>query len=106
MQHPHLEGASRQGRRPLSHGRGTHVVDSIAKIDRKDITDRLARESGFRDVKDLLETASHGSGTNVYLIRFHYLAPGAWDTKTATTDEDRPTLLQRIRRSKAARHNT
>ena len=22
----------------------------------------------------------HGSGDNVYLIRFHYLPPGAWDT--------------------------
>jgi hypothetical protein len=27
----------------------------------------------------LLLTAKHGRGTNVYLIRFHYLPPGAWD---------------------------
>jgi hypothetical protein len=23
--------------------------------------------------------ARHGAGENVYLIRFHYLPPGAWD---------------------------
>ena len=30
-------------------------------------------------MKDLLQTAKHGSGDNVYLIRFRYLPPGAWD---------------------------
>ena len=42
----------------------------------------LARESGFASVKDLLEMAQHGPGRNLYLIRFHYLPPGAWDRKT------------------------
>jgi hypothetical protein len=59
---------------------GLIVVDSIAPIGLADITYDLARESGFGSVEDLLQTAKHGSGTNVYLIRFHYLAPGAWDT--------------------------
>jgi hypothetical protein len=27
----------------------------------------------------LLRIARHGRGDNVYLIRFHYLPPGAWD---------------------------
>ena len=58
---------------------GHIVVDSILPIRLKDITNDLARESGFLDVKDLLETAKHGRGKNVYLIRFHYLRPGAWD---------------------------
>ena len=58
---------------------GHIVVDSIAPIRIRDITYDLARESGFSSVKDLLETARHGSGKNVYLIRFHYLPPGAWD---------------------------
>ena len=58
---------------------GHIVVDSIEPMAIKDITDDLARESGFSSVKDLLETAKHGSGRNVYLIRFHYLPPGAWD---------------------------
>jgi hypothetical protein len=59
---------------------GQIVVDSIAPIRMSDITYDLARESGFASVEDLLQTAKHGAGTNVYLIRFHYLAPGAWDT--------------------------
>jgi hypothetical protein len=58
---------------------GQIVVDSIMPMDIVDITYDLARESGFSSVKDLLQTAEHGSGDNVYLIRFHYLPPGAWD---------------------------
>jgi hypothetical protein len=57
---------------------GQIVVDSIVPIRLKDITHDLARESGFTNVKDLLEIAKHGRGQNVYLIRFHYLPPGAW----------------------------
>jgi hypothetical protein len=60
---------------------GQIVVDSIEPIGISDITHDLARESGFSDVKDLLETARHGSGDKVYLIRFHYLRPGAWDVR-------------------------
>jgi hypothetical protein len=59
---------------------GSIVVESIAPIRLRDITSDLARESGFDSVKDLLETAKHGSGRHVYLIRFHYLPPGGWDT--------------------------
>jgi len=82
---------------------GHIVVDSIASIARADITDDLARESGFASADDLIQTASHGGGKNVYLIRFHYLAPGAWDVPAprSAAGEDRPTLLHRIRRSPA-----
>jgi hypothetical protein len=59
---------------------GHIVVDSIVPIRLADITNDLARESGFSSVKDLLQIAKHGRGRNVYLIRFHYLPPGAWDT--------------------------
>ena len=59
---------------------GHIVVDSIAPIAVTDVTHDLARESGFESVDDLLQIARHGSGDNMYLIRFHYLAPGAWDT--------------------------
>jgi len=59
---------------------GHIVVDSIAPITVADITYDLARESGFESVADLLRIARHGSGDNVYLIRFHYVPPGAWDT--------------------------
>jgi len=56
---------------------GHIVVDSIAPITLTDITNDLARESGFESVDDLLRIARHGSGDNVYLIRFHYMPPGA-----------------------------
>jgi hypothetical protein len=80
---------------------GHIVIDSVASIEMADITDDLARESGFESAADLLHTAKHGSGDNVYLIRFHYLAPGAWDVAPArrAAAEDRQTLLQRIRRT-------
>jgi hypothetical protein len=61
-------------------GDGSIVVDSIVPITLEDITDDLARESGFPRVDDLLRVAKHGAGDNVYLIRFHYLPPGGWDT--------------------------
>ena len=59
---------------------GLIVVDSIVPIGLKDITHDLARESGFESVDDLLRIARHGHGENVYVIRFHYLPPGGWDT--------------------------
>jgi hypothetical protein len=59
---------------------GHVVVDSIAPIALSDITYDLARESGFESVDDLLRIAKHGRGDQVYLIRFHYLPPGSWDT--------------------------
>ena len=58
---------------------GHIVVESIEPIGITDITHDLARESGFESVEALLQIARHGRGHNVYLIRFHYLPPGAWD---------------------------
>ena len=97
---------------------GQIVVDSIVPIGLADITHDLARESGFSGVQDLLETAKHGRGDNVYLIRFRYLPPGAWDVqRTVAVDrKERPTasrpqpssdsraqLLRRIRSIKPKR---
>ena len=59
------------GRYPMEEGH--IVIDSIETLGRSDITNALAQESGFADVEDLLQTARHGPGQNVYLIRFHYL---------------------------------
>jgi hypothetical protein len=59
---------------------GHIVVDSITQITVADITNDLARESGFATVADLLRIARHGSGEKVYLIRFHYLPYGVLDT--------------------------
>jgi hypothetical protein len=72
--HPHVKAG---GRYPMDDGH--IIVDSIARIRLKDITRDLAQESGFATVKDLLQIARHGKGRKVYLIRFHYLRPGAWD---------------------------
>ena len=58
---------------------GHIVVDSIEPIKIASITYDLARESGFDSVEDLLSVARHGSGRKVFLVRFHYLPPGAWD---------------------------
>ena len=74
-QRPHVKAG---GRYQMEEGH--IVVDSIEPITITDITHDLARESGFESVAALLDIAKHGSGDNVYLIRFHYLAPGAWDT--------------------------
>jgi hypothetical protein len=59
---------------------GHIVVDSVAPMALTDITYDLARESGFESVDDLLRIARHGRGDTVYLVRFHYLPAGAWDT--------------------------
>ncbi len=58
---------------------GHIVVDAIDEIAIDDITADMAGASGFSSVKELLAIAKHGRGRNVYLIRFHYLPPGAWD---------------------------
>ncbi len=105
--HPHVKV---DGRYPLGDGR--IVVESITPIEMSDVTDGLARESGFDSVQALLDVARHGKAKNIYLIRFRYLRPGAWDEKPqaaaavaarggagpATSSSSR-TLLQRIRGS-------
>jgi hypothetical protein len=71
---PHVKVGGR-----YSMDEGHIVVDSIVPITAADLTNDLARESGFESVDDLLQIARHGSGDKMYLIRFHYLPPGAWD---------------------------
>lgn len=91
---------------------GQVVVDSIVPIRLRDITNELARESGFLNVRDLLGTAKHGRGNKVYLIRFHYLPPGGWDVQRTAGDNrlrspssssTRSQLLRRIRTVSKAR---
>lgn len=62
---------------------GQIEVDSIESIELDDVTHDLARESGFETVEGLLAIARHGRGQNIYLIRFHYLPPGAWPESKA-----------------------
>src|SRR5215469_11251605 len=54
---------------------GEIEVDSIEPMAIQEITPELARESGFLGLIDLLKVAKHGKGSNVYLVRFHYVPP-------------------------------
>jgi hypothetical protein len=54
---------------------GEIEIDFIDPIGFLDITPELARASGFLGVLDLLKVAKHGPGDNIYLVRFHYIAP-------------------------------
>src|SRR5450432_2087855 len=67
--------------------RGEIEVDSIEPIGFPDITPRLARESGFLGLIDLLKVAKHGKGENIYLVRFHYLPPGIKGSRQRTPSE-------------------
>jgi len=69
---PHVKAGNR-----YRMGDGEIEIESITPIGFPDITPELARESGFLGVIDLLKVAKHGKGDNVYLIRFHYIAPRA-----------------------------
>ena len=53
-------------------GDGHIIVDSIRQIDFDSITPAMARESGFGSVAELLRTAVHGKGRNVYFVVFRY----------------------------------
>ena len=64
----------RAGRRYQFEG-GEIEIDSITPITIEQITPRLARECGFAGLSDLLKVARHGRGENVYLVKFHYIAP-------------------------------
>jgi hypothetical protein len=64
---PHVKA----GKRYDSTGVGQIEIDSIERIELSDVTPELARAGGFNGVVDLLKIAKHGSGTNVYLVRFH-----------------------------------
>jgi hypothetical protein len=66
-QRPHVKAG---GRYPL--GPGAIHVTSIRQIGLGEITPELARRSGFQGVVDLLKTAKHGPGENVYLVEFEY----------------------------------
>jgi hypothetical protein len=73
---PHVKAG---GRYPMEEGE--IQVDSIEPIALQEITPDLARASGFLGIIDLLKVAKHGKGSNVYLIRFHYLPPSRRPSK-------------------------
>jgi hypothetical protein len=93
-QRPHVKAGGR-----YRMDEGQIVVDSIMPIRHADITAKLARESGFSSVKDLVETAQHGPGDKVYLIRFRYLPPGAWDVERLPAERRQTATRPSRRRS-------
>ncbi len=48
-------------------------VSSVMEIGLADVTDDMARESGFANRLDLLKTAKHGEGHRVFFVRFEYV---------------------------------
>jgi hypothetical protein len=98
---PHVK---RGGRYPIDGG--AIEVDSIEPIELSDITPALARESGFKGVVDLLKVAKHGSGSNVYLVRFHFVPHGERDsgphehsvraTKTTASARQRKRIIRMV----------
>ncbi len=47
-------------------------VTSVLELVLADVTDDMARESGFANRVDLLRTARHGAGQRVFFVRFRY----------------------------------
>ena len=65
---------------------GQIEVISIREISWEDLTDKLARDTGFNNLIDLMKTAKHGTGQHIYYIRFRYVprserAAGAKQTR-------------------------
>jgi hypothetical protein len=58
------------GRYPID---GGHIiVEDMREIGPDDVTDALARRSGFADVADLLAVAQHGYGDRIFLVDFRF----------------------------------
>ena len=88
------------GKRYDSPGAGTIEIDSMQQIEWSDITPELARQSGFKGVVDLLKIAKHGSGRNVYLVRFHRVNASPAKQQTAPAREAPSGVRQRQRVAK------
>jgi hypothetical protein len=64
---PHVKAGNRYR---LEEG---HIrVTSVREISWEDLTDKLARDTGFNNLMDLMKTAKHGAGQHVYFVRFTY----------------------------------
>lgn len=58
------------GRYPL--GPGHIEVTHLTEIDRSDVNDALARETGFDSLEALIGVAQHGRGERVFIVEFVY----------------------------------
>jgi hypothetical protein len=80
-------------------GAGAIVVDRISEMRIDDLTQALARQSGFASLVDLLKTAKHGAGERVFLVHFHYDGETSARAKPATdvvSVEELAKLAQRL----------
>ena len=57
---------------PYALSPGWVEVTSVLELGLADVTDDMARESGFSNRVDLLRTARHGAGQRVFFVRFRY----------------------------------
>ena len=53
-------------------GAGFIEVTSIREISWEDLSDKLARDTGFKNLVDMMRTAKHGIGQHIYYVRFRY----------------------------------
>ena len=58
------------GRYPL--GGGYVEVTHMTEIDRSDVTEAMAHETGFASLEDLMGVAQHGRGERVFLVEFEF----------------------------------
>lgn len=59
------------GRYPLLDG---HIeVTGLTEIDLSDVDDAMAREGGFESLESLMQTARHGRGERVFVVRFQFV---------------------------------
>ena len=58
------------GRYPL--GGGYIEVTYMTEIDRSEVTEAMARETGFANLEDLMGVAQHGRGERVFLVEFEF----------------------------------
>ena len=52
-------------------------VSGITEIDLADVTEAMARASGFPTLEALMETARHGRGERVFLVEFVFEPSGS-----------------------------
>jgi hypothetical protein len=59
------------GRYPLLDG---HIeVTGLTEIDLSDVDEAMARDGGFESLDALMQTARHGRGERVFLVRFAFV---------------------------------
>ena len=71
--HQTLDCSRHPHRLQHSDTRGYIEVTSIREISWEDLSDKLARDTGFKNLVDMMRTAKHGTGQHLYYIRFRYV---------------------------------